>query len=90
MMIYCGEHSPPTNLKAVVDAKTKIVFLKFNPSQSVTKYVQVVPVDKYGAGIPSQIASIVLLSGAPNVTGLKNQRRRKQSLYRKRMRAGVG
>jgi len=60
MMIYVGESTPPTNLKAVVGAKTRHKFLRFNPSQQVTKYVQVVPVDRYGAGIPSQVASVVL------------------------------
>jgi len=60
MMIYSGNTSPPTNLKAIVSAQTKHKFLRFTPSQPTTKYIQVVPVDKYGAGIASQVASILI------------------------------
>lgn len=59
MYVYCDTSNPPVTLKKILSAHTKHVFIRFHPTTSTTYYVKVVPYDMYGAGVASDIGSVI-------------------------------
>jgi hypothetical protein len=68
MYVYCDTSNPPTTLKKIVGAHTKHVNIRFHPTTGATYYVKVTPHDMYGAGIASDIGSVIC-----NLTPLESQ-----------------